>query len=149
MRKNYHLVLAKLVSHSVMKLHQETSSSELENSNKWNWNSSVNLVKKLNGKIRKTFASQWLKDLNINEENMRLRDHDEEELSHYSNATTDIEYRFPFGWGELWGIASRTDFDLKNIVNIQVKTLNITTLKQTKSMFHTVLNHLLVSIVLH
>ncbi|MBN4935974.1 glycine--tRNA ligase, partial [Staphylococcus sp. EG-SA-6] len=61
----------------------------------------------------KTFASQWLKDLNINEENMRLRDHDEEELSHYSNATTDIEYRFPFGWGELWGIASRTDFDLK------------------------------------
>ena len=92
----------------------------------------------------KTFASQWLKDLNINEENMRLRDHDEEELSHYSNATTDIEYRFPFGWGELWGIASRTDFDLKNIVNIQVKTLNITTLKQTKSMFHTVLNHLLV-----
>ena len=75
---------------------------------------------------------------------MRLRDHDEEELSHYSNATTDIEYRFPFGWGELWGIASRTDFDLKNIVNIQVKTLNITTLKQTKSMFHTVLNHLLV-----
>ena len=42
MRKNYHLVLAKLVSHSVMKLHQETSSSELENSNKWNWNSSVN-----------------------------------------------------------------------------------------------------------
>ena len=97
----------------------------------------------------KTFASQWLKDLNINEENMRLRDHDEEELSHYSNATTDIEYRFPFGWGELWGIASRTDFDLKNIVNIQVKTLNITTLKQTKSMFHTVLNHLLVPIVLH
>ena len=97
----------------------------------------------------KTFASQWLKDLNINEENMRLRDHDEEELSHYSNATTDIEYRFPFGWGELWGIASRTDFDLKNIVNIQVKTLNITTLKQTKSMFHTVLNHLLSVIVLH
>ena len=97
----------------------------------------------------KTFASQWLKDLNINEENMRLRDHDEEELSHYSNATTDIEYRFPFGWGELWGIVSRTDFDLKNIVNIQVKTLNITTLKQTKSMFHTVLNHLLVLIVLH
>ena len=61
----------------------------------------------------KTFASQWLKDLNINEENMRLRDHDADELSHYSNATTDIEYKFPFGWGELWGIASRTDFDLQ------------------------------------
>jgi len=42
-----------------------------------------------------------------------MRDHDEDELSHYSNATTDIEFRFPFGWGELWGIADRTDFDLK------------------------------------
>lgn len=61
----------------------------------------------------KDFAAKWLKDLGIMEENMRLRDHDEDELSHYSNATTDIEYRFPFGWGELWGIASRTDYDLK------------------------------------
>ena len=43
---------------------------------------------------------------------MKLRDHDPEELSHYSNATTDIEFLFPFGWGELWGVASRTDFDL-------------------------------------
>ncbi|KHF30283.1 Glycine--tRNA ligase [Anoxybacillus sp. BCO1] len=46
-------------------------------------------------------------------ENIRLRDHSEDELSHYSNATTDIEYKFPFGWGELWGIASRTDYDLR------------------------------------
>ena len=46
-------------------------------------------------------------------ENTRLRDHDEDELSHYSNATTDIEYKFPFGWGELWGVASRTDYDLR------------------------------------
>ncbi|UTH12975.1 glycine--tRNA ligase [Macrococcus equipercicus] len=61
----------------------------------------------------KTFAADWLKTLGVKEENTRLRDHDEDELSHYSNATTDIEYRFPFGWGELWGIASRTDFDLK------------------------------------
>ena len=61
----------------------------------------------------KTFASEWLTDLNISEDNMRLRDHDEDELSHYSNATTDIEYKFPFGWGELWGIASRTDYDLR------------------------------------
>ena len=44
---------------------------------------------------------------------MRLRDHEEDELSHYSNATTDIEFKFPFGWGELWGVADRTDFDLK------------------------------------
>jgi len=61
----------------------------------------------------KDFAVNWLKDLNLKEENTRLRDHDEDELSHYSNATTDIEYKFPFGWGELWGIASRTDFDLR------------------------------------
>ncbi len=46
-------------------------------------------------------------------ESIRLRDHDKEELSHYSNATTDIEFLFPFGWGELWGIADRTDYDLK------------------------------------
>ena len=49
----------------------------------------------------------------IKEENIRMRDHDQDELSHYSNATTDIEYKFPFGWWELWGIADRTDFDLK------------------------------------
>ena len=49
----------------------------------------------------------------LNKENLKLRDHEKEELSHYSNATTDIEFKFPFGWGELWGIADRTDFDLK------------------------------------
>ncbi len=49
----------------------------------------------------------------INKENLKLRDHEQDELSHYSNATTDIEYKYPFGWGELWGIADRTDFDLK------------------------------------
>lgn len=54
-----------------------------------------------------------LNTLSIKEENIRLRDHDQDELSHYSNATTDIEYKFPFGWWELWGIADRTDFDLK------------------------------------
>ena len=86
----------------------------------------------------KTFASQWLKDLKLSEANTRLRDHDEDELSHYSNATTDIEYRFPFGWGELWGIASRTDFDLKNIANILVKISNITIKKLAKNIFHTV-----------
>ncbi len=59
------------------------------------------------------YCKNFLLNLGINEENIRLRDHDEEELSHYSNATTDIEYKFPFGWGELWGIADRTDYDLK------------------------------------
>ncbi|WP_066174760.1 glycine--tRNA ligase [Bacillus marinisedimentorum] len=61
----------------------------------------------------KTFSKEWLLSLGINEDSIRLRDHDDDELSHYSNATTDIEYKFPFGWGELWGIASRTDYDLK------------------------------------
>ncbi|NNU83642.1 glycine--tRNA ligase [Geobacillus sp. BMUD] len=61
----------------------------------------------------KQFCKEWLLSLGIKEDNIRLRDHTKEELSHYSNATTDIEYRFPFGWGELWGIASRTDYDLK------------------------------------
>jgi len=61
----------------------------------------------------KEFCRNWLLSLNISEENIRLRDHSPEELSHYSKATTDIEYKFPFGWGELWGIAHRSDFDLK------------------------------------
>ena len=61
----------------------------------------------------KEYCVNFLKSLGMKEENIKLRDHDQEELSHYSNATTDIEYRFPFGWGELWGIADRTDFDLK------------------------------------
>ncbi len=59
------------------------------------------------------YCESWLLNLGLNKENIRLREHEKEELSHYSNATTDIEFRFPFGWGELWGIASRTDYDLK------------------------------------
>lgn len=61
----------------------------------------------------KNFCHKWLLSLGMNEENLRLRDHSKEELSHYSLATTDIEFKFPFGWGELWGIADRTDYDLK------------------------------------
>lgn len=61
----------------------------------------------------KKFCKDWLLSLNIKEENIVMRDHELAELAHYSNATTDIEYMFPFGKGELWGIASRTDFDLK------------------------------------
>ncbi len=60
----------------------------------------------------KDYCANWLYSLGIAKENLRLRDHDPEELSHYSNATTDFEFMFPFGWGELWGIADRTDFDL-------------------------------------
>ncbi|NCA68234.1 MAG: glycine--tRNA ligase, partial [Clostridia bacterium] len=61
----------------------------------------------------KQFCKDWLLGLGIKTDNLKLRDHDKEELSHYSNATTDFEFLFPFGWGELWGIADRTDFDLK------------------------------------
>ena len=64
-------------------------------------------------KYWKDYCKNFLLSLGIKEENLKLRDHSPEELSHYSNATTDIEYLFPFGWGELWGIADRTDFDLK------------------------------------
>ena len=58
------------------------------------------------------FCFKWLLDLNLSEKNLKIRDHEKEELSHYSNATSDIEYFFPFGWGELWGIADRGNFDL-------------------------------------
>jgi len=60
----------------------------------------------------KQFCIDWLKTLGLKAEEMRIRDHDPEELSFYSKATTDIEFLFPFGWGELWGIADRTDYDL-------------------------------------
>ncbi|NLC34247.1 MAG: glycine--tRNA ligase [Erysipelothrix sp.] len=60
----------------------------------------------------KQYCMQFIKDLGVNEDNLRFRDHTEEELSFYSNGTVDIEYKFPFGWGEIWGIANRTDYDL-------------------------------------
>ncbi len=63
-------------------------------------------------KYWKDFCINWLKDLGIKDEEMRYRDHDPAELAFYSKATTDIEFLFPFGWGELWGIADRTDYDL-------------------------------------
>ncbi|MBQ7726511.1 MAG: glycine--tRNA ligase, partial [Clostridia bacterium] len=58
------------------------------------------------------FCRDWLLGLGLREENLRLRDHDKDELSFYSKATTDFEFLFPFGWGELWGVADRTDYDL-------------------------------------
>ena len=63
-------------------------------------------------KYWKDFCHKWLLDLGMRSENLRLRDHDPEELCFYSKATTDFEFLFPFGWGELWGIADRTDYDL-------------------------------------
>ncbi len=63
-------------------------------------------------KYWKDYCHKWLLDLGMRAENLRLRDHDAEELCFYSKATTDFEFLFPFGWGELWGIADRTDYDL-------------------------------------
>ncbi len=71
----------------------------------------------------KEYCKNWLLNLGIKEENLRLRDHEKEELSHYSNATTDFEFLFPFGWGELWGIADRTDFDLNAHMKESTKSL--------------------------
>lgn len=71
----------------------------------------------------KDACKNFLLSLGMREESITLRDHDKEELSHYSNATTDIEFLFPFGWGELWGIADRTDFDLRQHIEHSGKAL--------------------------
>ena len=71
----------------------------------------------------RSFCKSWLLSLGINEENLRLRDHSPEELCFYSKATTDFEYMFPFGWGELWGIADRTDYDLNQHIKTSGKSL--------------------------
>ena len=70
------------------------------------------------------FCKNWLLSLGIKEENLRLRDHSAEELCFYSKATTDFEYLFPFGWGELWGVADRTDYDLTQHINTSGKSLD-------------------------
>ena len=75
-------------------------------------------------KYWKEFCKNWLLNLGMNEENIRLRDHEQAELSHYSNATTDIEFKFPFGWGELWGIADRTNFDLTKHMEFSKEDMN-------------------------
>ncbi len=71
----------------------------------------------------RSFCKNWLLSLGIKEENLRLRDHDPEELCFYSKATTDFEYLFPFGWGELWGVADRTDYDLTQHIKTSGKAL--------------------------
>ncbi|MBP3321461.1 MAG: glycine--tRNA ligase, partial [Clostridia bacterium] len=71
----------------------------------------------------RSFCRQWLLDIGLKEENIRLRDHDADELCFYSKATTDFEFLFPFGWGELWGVADRTDYDLTQHQNTSGKDL--------------------------
>jgi glycyl-tRNA synthetase len=69
------------------------------------------------------YCRDWLLSLGIKQEHMKLRDHSADELCFYSKGTTDIEYLFPFGWGELWGIADRTDYDLTQHIKISGKSL--------------------------
>ena len=71
----------------------------------------------------RSFCRDWLLAIGLKEENIRLRDHDPEELCFYSKATTDFEFLFPFGWGELWGVADRTDYDLTQHQNTSGKDL--------------------------
>ena len=72
----------------------------------------------------RSYCRDWLYSLGMKEENLRLRDHSADELCFYSKATTDFEYLFPFGWGELWGVADRTDYDLTQHTNTSGKTLD-------------------------
>ena len=71
----------------------------------------------------KKFCLDWLSSLGLKDDEVRYRDHDKEELSFYSKATTDVEFLFPFGWGELWGIADRTDYDLTQHQNVSGQDL--------------------------
>ena len=72
------------------------------------------------------FCHEWLLGLGFDDEKLRLRDHSAEELCFYSKATTDFEFLFPFGWGELWGVADRTDYDLTQHINTSGKDLSYT-----------------------
>ena len=79
----------------------------------------------------RSFCRDWLTGLHMQEENLRLRDHDPEELCFYSKATTDFEFLFPFGWGELWGVADRTDYDLSQ--HQKTSGVDMTYYDQTKN----------------
>ena len=74
-------------------------------------------------KYWKDYCHKFLLDLGLKDEHLRLRDHDPEELAFYSKATTDFEFLYPFGWGELWGVADRTDYDLTQHINTSGKSL--------------------------
>lgn len=81
------------------------------------------------------FCIDWLQSLGIKEDEMRARDHSPEELCFYSKGTTDLEFLFPFGWGELWGIADRTDYDLTQHQNTSGEPWNILMMKNVRNTF--------------
>ena len=112
-QRKFRLVLVRLVSHSVMRLHRVTLHSVPVSLNRWNLNFSASRERIWSGlHYWRQFCIDWLQSLGIKEDEMRARDHSPEELCFYSKGTTDLEFLFPFGWGELWGIADRTDYDL-------------------------------------
>ena len=86
----------------------------------------------------KDICHNWLIEHGMKKENIRRRDHSKEELSHYSDGTTDLEYLFPFGWGELWGIANRTDFDLRNHQQFSGENLEVMREDNTKFIPHVI-----------
>ena len=86
----------------------------------------------------KDICHNWLIEHGMKKENIRRRDHSKEELSHDSTGTTDLEYLFPFGWGELWGIANRTDFDLRNHQQFSGENLEIMREDNTKFIPHVI-----------
>ena len=85
----------------------------------------------------KKFCLNWLSALGLKDDEVRYRDHDKEELSFYSKATTDVEVLIPFGWGELWGIADRTDYDLTQHQNVSGQDLTYLMMRQRKNTSHT------------
>ena len=83
----------------------------------------------------KQYCIKWLQDLGIKPDEMRARDHSPEELCFYSKATTDLEFLFPFGWGELWGIADRTDYDLTQHQNVSGQDMSYLMMKVNENTF--------------
>ena len=92
----------------------------------------------------KTYCMDFLKIIGLNDNNLRFRDHTKEELSFYSNATTDIEYKYAHGWGELWGIADRTDYDLDTHIKHSKEDLRYVDPETGENIYHMSSNHQLV-----
>ena len=88
----------------------------------------------------KQFCLDWLYSLGLKEDEVRARDHSPEELCFYSKATTDVEFLFPFGWGELWGIADRTDYDLSQHQEVSKQDMTYFDDEKKKNISHTLSN---------
>ena len=115
---------ARSASPSATRSPRATSSSASASSSRWSWSSSASRAPIWSGSSTgAASATSGCCAIGLKDENLRLRDHDPEELCFYSKATTDFEFLFPFGWGELWGVADRTDYDLTQHQNTSGKDL--------------------------